>query len=379
MPALCLANSLSDQGEIAVDKFFAKAYSLGLDAVAVTHPAPFAESLPALAKLQEQKLYPDFAGQDLQLRTHPQALLPSVKSIISTAIAYKSVPPRVEPQSGLLSRYAWGSDYHRVFTERLTALARWMQAHLSVNEHLICVDTKPTIDRAIFLRAGLGWLGKNCCVYLPDYGSWIFLGSILVDVELPATNATPMASRCGDCELCVKACPTNALFAPGRINPYICISYLTQMQGFIPRQLREKIGIRLWGCDICQEVCPYNQQAKPSPHSCFMPQEGPSVPVIPLLNITSTEFKQRFGRTPIGWRGKGILQRNAAVICGNLRLEEAVTELARAIKDPKPAVRGTAAWALGRIGSKKARGTLAEALTLENDPQVLTEINEALA
>jgi len=362
-----------------VKELFAQAYSLGLDAVAVTHPAPFAESLPTLAKLQEQKLYPKFAEQDLQLRTHPQALLPSVKSIISTAIAYKSVPPRVEPQSGLLSRYAWGSDYHRVLTERLTALARWMQAHLSVNEYLICVDTKPTIDRAIFLRAGLGWLGKNCCVYLPDYGSWIFLGSILVDVELPATNPAPIASRCGDCELCVKACPTNALFAPGRINPNICISYLTQIQGFIPRHLREKIGIRLWGCDICQEVCPYNQQVKPSPHSCFMPQEGPSVPVIPLLNISSSDFRQRFERTPIGWRGKGILQRNAAVVCGNLRLEEAVPELARAIKDPKPAVRGTAAWALGKIGTKKARDTLAEALALEKDPQVLAEINEALA
>lgn len=361
-----------------MEQLFAQAYSLGLDAIAVTHPAPFNEALPVLTKLQEKQHYPDFVEQDLHLRINPQALLPSVKSIISTAVAYKSVHPRVQPRSGLLSRYAWGEDYHRVLPERLNELARWMQDHLGVNEYLVCVDTKPTIDRAIFLRAGLGWRGNNCCVYLPDYGSWVFLGNILVDVELPITNPAPMESRCGDCELCVKACPTNALYAPGRINPYLCISYLTQMKGIIPRQLREKIGIRLWGCDICQEVCPYNKNAKSSSRSCFAPKEATSIPVIPLLNITNGEFKRRFGQTPMGWRGKAMLQRNAAIVCGNLRLNEAIPELAISLKDPKPVVRGTAAWALAKVSTSKARQILVEAYKSETDPQVLEEIKHGL-
>ena len=369
---------LFPQGGIAVERLFAQAHSLGLDAVAVTHSAPFTESLPVLAKLQETRLYPDFAEPDLNLRTNPQALLPSVRSIVSAAVAYKSVSPRIEPKSGLLSRYAWGDDYHRVLAMRLTGLAGWMQAHLGVNEYLVCVDTKPTLDRAIFLRAGLGWLGKNCCVYLPEYGSWIFLGSILVDLELPVINDAPMEPRCGDCNLCVKACPTNALFAPGRINPFICISYLTQMKGAIPRQLRGKMGIRLWGCDICQEVCPYNQQARTSAHPCFSPKEAASVPVIPLLNITNSEFKRRFGHTPMGWRNKGLLQRNAAIVCGNLHLTEAIPELAIALKDPKSVVRGAVAWALAKIGTKKARQILAAARTRETDPHVMAEIKQAL-
>ncbi len=363
-----------------MDRLFAQAAKLGLDSVAVTHPGQFTEFLPKLEALKAKKLYPDFVEQDLNIRINPKAVLPSAKAIISAAVAYKTETPKLEPKSGLISRYAWGKDYHLVLTERLEALAQWIQANFGATEYAVCVDTKPTIDRAIFLRAGHGWLGKNCCVYLPKRGSWIFLGSILVDVELPATNPqpAPSTSPCENCDLCIKACPTGALFAPYQINPYICISYLTQMKGMIPLELREKIGVKLWGCDNCQQVCPENQRALLCSHEEFAPLEGPSIPVIPLLNITNREFKHRFGQTPMGWRGRGIIQRNAAIVCGNLKLTEAASELKIALEDPKPVVRGTAAWALGKIGTQKARQILADHKLKETDPIVAAEIEQAL-
>jgi epoxyqueuosine reductase len=363
-----------------VEQFFAEAEQLGLDAVAVTHAEKFTECLWHLEKIKSEGHYPDFTEQDLQIRIDPKAVLPSAKTIISTAIAYKTELPKLSPQSGLLSRYAWGIDYHRVLTHKLETLAEWMQKNLGVKNYAVCVDTKPTLDRAIFLRAGLGWRGKNCCVFHPQFGSWIFLGSILVDVELPQINPHPFssASPCDKCDLCIQACPTGALFAPYRINPYICISYLTQMKGFIPVELRAKIGVKLWGCDNCQQVCPINKQAPSCSHLEFAPKDEQSIPVIPLLNISNREFKHRFGDTPMGWRGRSVIQRNAAIVCGNLQLGEAVSELKTSLEDPKRVVRGTAAWALGKIGTKKAREILADHKTKETDLQVLAEIELAL-
>lgn len=358
-----------------------QARALGIDAIAITDAEPFSDQTRKLSDLQESGLYPEFVEQDLALRTEPQRLLPSVQSIVSVAIAYKTVEPTVQPGAGLLSRYAWGEDYHTVLTKRLEALAKWMQEHLGVKEYLIAVDTKPTIDRAIALRSGLVWLGQNCCVFHPDYGSWIFLGSILIDVDLTTKQSQPKPLRpaCDQCNsACVTACPTNALYAPYQIDPYKCISYLTQMKGIIPRHLREKIGIKLWGCDTCQQACPANKQAVSSSHSCFQPLETASIPVIHLLNISKREFNRRFAATPFAWRGKGIIQRNAAIICGNLRLVEATSELHQALNDPKVYVRATAAWALGKIGTNTAHDILNKALEKEIEQTVITEILLAL-
>lgn len=356
------------------------ATEIGLDAIAITHPKPFTDSLTTLKQLQSENLYPEFVEKDLQLRTNPQQLLPSVKSIISVAIAYKTLEPESPRGTGLLSRYAWGKDYHIILTDRLQKLVEWMQQNLGLKEYLIAVDTKPTIDRAIALRAGLGWLGQNCNVFIPNYGSWVFLGSILVDLELTPTESSLKKPPCSqECGHCIKACPTNALYAPYKINPHICISYLTQMKGFIPLELRPKIGVKLWGCDTCQQVCPENKKAKVSPNAqCFLPQEAPSIPIIPLLNITKKEFTNRFGKTALGWRGKGTLQRNAAIVAGNQKLIEAVDELKISLQDPKTVIRGTAAWALGEINTKKTRDILANARAREHDEQVLKEIELAL-
>jgi len=361
-----------------LEQLFAYARSLGLDAIAITHPQPFTEARVVLEDRITNGLYPEFAERDLSVRINPQALLPSVKAIISVALAYKTVAPQIQPHSGIVSRYAWGEDYHRVLTAKLQQLAQWMQEHLDLSEYVIAVDTKPTIDRAIALRAGLGWLGYNSCVFVPPFGSWVFLGSILVDIALPVTSEPIRQNPCHSCGRCIKACPTHALYAPYKINPHICISYLTQMSGIIPIELRDKIGNKLWGCDTCQEVCPINKQASVCSHAEFFPQPTTCIPVIPLLNISKREFSERFGKTPIGWRGKGILQRNAAIVCGNQQLKEAIPELAKCLRDPKPYLRVTAAWALGKINTLQAREALIAAKNWETDPEVLREIDTAL-
>lgn len=365
-------------GGSIMDELSKKAREFGIDVIGITHSEPFMDSYDQLLKIKNEDLYPKFAETDLKLRTKPKMLMPGVKSIISAAIAYKTIDPDIKPHSGLLSRYAWGQDYHKILSKRLERFAMWMQKTWNVQSYLIAIDTKPTIDRAIFLRAGLGWVGKNCCVFSSQYGSWIFLGSIFTDVKLPSTNFPPQTQSCPEnCNLCLKACPTNALFAPYQINPHICISYLTQMKGFIPRELRSKIGTNLWGCDICQQVCPANKKSACG-HDCFLPLESSSVEVIPLLNITKKEFNRHFGSTPIGWAGKSVLQRNAAIVCGNLKLTDAVDELAISLSNPNAIVRAAAAWALGEINTKKARDVLTKSLARESDLNIISELEYAL-
>lgn len=360
--------------------FVNRAKEIGIDALAITDAKPFIKEKAVLEQVLQAGLYPQFVETDLALRTDPKRLLPSVQSIISVAIAYKSVDPHISQGKGLLSRYAWGHDYHSLLYPRLETLAQWMVKEFGVKEYVVAVDTKPPIERAIALRSGLGWLGQNCAIFVPPYGSWVFLGELLVDIPLPFTTQQPLKPNCSEkCGRCVRACPTNALFAPYQINPHSCISYLTQMKGIIPREMRAKIGAKLWGCDTCQQVCPTNQKALPSQHQEFYPLDGTAIPLIPLLSISKKEFHQRFGHTALAWRGHGILQRNAAIILGNLRYTEAIPALGDALQDPKPFLRASVAWALGEMHTASARNLLHNAQHKETNAIVLEEIELALS
>ncbi len=355
-----------------------KAKELGIDKISVTHAQPFHDEYKNGLDLQLQGLYPKFVETDLNLRTNPAAILSSVRSIISVAIAYKSTAPSLEPLSGQLSRYAWGEDYHNILYLRLESLVTWLRKAYGIVDYYIAVDSKPPIDRAIALRAGLGWIGQNCSVFVPPYGSWVFLGEILVDQELPSISSPVQKPSCvADCGRCVKACPTNALYEPYKINPHICISYLTQMKGMVPRYLRPKLGTKLWGCDICQQVCPHNQKAPASNNDCFYPIEKTSIPLIPLLTISKKSFQQRFGHTALAWRGRGLLQRNAALILGNIGDPQAINGLSDALKDPKPVVRASAIWALTKINTSRSQELVAKAVDYETDPLVLAEVESS--
>jgi epoxyqueuosine reductase len=330
-------------------------HDAGFDAFAIMPAQPTASMLPILREAQEEDRYPDFVDTDIVKRVDPRNLQESAKSILSLAISYYSGDPSPTPVlHGTISRSAWGLDYHRVLGERMDQVIDGLKQYHGAKECTKAVDTTFLIDRALAIESGLGYPGSNCSVYVPPYGSWVFLGEILVDVDLPTTNARPSENwACPmDCDRCVQACPTGALFAPGKIRPKRCISYLTQMSGPIPLDLREKIGSKLGGCDICQQVCPINRQAKITSHEVFQPTRGPHIPLVPLLRLTKREFVDMFGPTSMAWRGKNVLQRNACVVLGNQRNPEALPILEETAREhPSTVVQDAATWAVKKIKS----------------------------
>ena len=239
------------------------------------------------------------------------------------------------------------------------------------------VDDGPMLDRAVAQRAGIGWFGKNTNILSPTHGSWVFLGQVITDLELDPDP--PMKKTCGSCVRCIDACPTGAIVAPYVIDNTLCISYQTiENRGPMPRSLRPFMLDWVFGCDICQDVCPVNRKAASTREGAFNTERYSTLELQSLLEMIEEEFRQRFRNSPIK-RAKGVgLQRNACVALGNSGDPAAVPGLARALKEAEPLVRGHAAWALGRIGGEDATRALEQALSLERESQVLEEIQESL-
>lgn len=305
----------------------------------------------------------------------PQTSLPGARSIICTATSYLTTEVPHDPYApglrGAVSRHSWGRDYHRVIGERLRALASWIELEFSGAKCLACVDTGPLIDRAAAVRAGIGWYGKNANVLTREFGSWVLLGEVITTLDLPAD--APLSKNCGECVTCIDRCPTGAIGPDGAIDARRCISDLTQLNAPIPRALRPAIGNRIWGCDDCQSVCPVNERkerdsATASTTFAPMPAIGTSVDLPAVLKMTKGQYRRWFKPTSMAWRGKAVLQRNAAVALGNSRDKGAVAPLVEALRDRKPLVRGHAAWALGELGAlsgEQGRDALANLLARE--------------
>jgi epoxyqueuosine reductase len=316
------------------------------------------------------------------LRRDPEKLVPWAVSVISVGMNYSTEFPRpmqVDEARGWISRYAWGDDYHEVIKGKLeTLLVRVQELHPTPVQGRAFVDSGPVLERDLAGVAGLGWIGKNTHLISPKKGSWFFLGELFID--LPLAYDRPMRDRCGRCELCLKACPTNAFVGPYVLDARRCISYLTiELKGWIPRHLRPLIGNHIFGCDICQEVCPYNVKAEASLERAYQPRDGLHAPkLIPLLSLDRDEFRRRFKGSPILRAKRRGFLRNVAVALGNLKCLEAVPELIRALDDEEPLVRGHAAWALGEIGSGSALEALRRRFEVETDVEVANEIDEAI-
>lgn len=335
-----------------MDKLRRAAWEAGLDAVSVTHVKPQTYLKEFMQEAQDEGRYSQFAAPDIDLRITPTKAFPKAKSIITAAVAYRTVDPGTAPKMhGTISRSAWGRDYHKVLKEAFTRLITFLQEEYGVREWLIAVDDTPLVERALSAQSGLAIIGPNCAAYVQPYGSWVFLGELLVDVELEPSSPENTGPPCDKCDLrCVKACPTNALIGPGLIDARRCLSYLTQKTGTFPEELRDRLGSRLWGCDTCQHVCPANRAAQKSRHSDFEPIVGPHFPLMELLGLTKNEYQQIFGETSIAWRGKNVLQRNACIVLGNQRAEEALPLLKQtAAGHPSEVVREAAQWAIRRI------------------------------
>ncbi len=309
----------------------------------------------------------------------PEGLLPGARCVICVAVPYATPPARPAPLSGRVSRYAWSRDYHRRVRAMLVQIAARIDAAAGGSVTAVACDTKPIAERAFAARAGLGWIGKHTNLIAPRLGSFVFLGEIVTTLDLALDE--PLRTSCGSCSRCVAACPTAALRGDYTIDATRCIADLTQRKDGIPRELRPALGLWVWGCDICQEVCPPTQLAGESAALENRPlSEMTATPsLVDLLNLRSGEFARSFRDTAMGWRGAAVLRRNAAVALGNSLDRSAVPALREALGgDSHPMVRGHAAWALGRIASPAAIAALRSALASEADAGVREEISLAL-
>jgi epoxyqueuosine reductase len=311
---------------------------------------------------------------------HPRHVLDGARSLVVLAFNYRTVEPQVpQPGRGRVSRYAWGGDYHDVVRDRLGQLARFLAVRSPQARVRGVVDTAPLLEREFARLAGLGWIGKNTLLLNKDVGSWFFLAALVTDLELDYDQPHE-TDHCGTCRACLDACPTDAFVAPYVLDARRCISYLTIELGEpIPPELRPSMGDWLFGCDVCQEVCPWNHKAPLSDESRFQPlADMTTLDLVELFELDEAAFRARFRHTPL-WRPKrrGLL-RNAAIVLGNGRPPQAVGALVRGLNDDEPLVRGACAWALGRYDDVRARQALHDRLQRENDAEVRLEIEAAI-
>ncbi len=325
-----------------------------------------------------------YLERHLPLKKDTRRLLQEAKSVISLAMNYYTVDPPNEllndPSRGQISRYAWGDDYHDLIRERLTYLVDYIKSTAETEiKSRVFVDSGPVLEREFAQKAKLGWIGKNTNLINWRSGSWYFLAEVLVNLELEFANE-PLRGSCGTCTKCIEACPTDAIVEPNWLDSRLCISYLTiELRDSIPKELRPQMGNLIFGCDICQEVCPWNSKAKQTAESAFYPRTGNLAPkLLSLVNMTQTEFSRRFKGSPIKRaKRKGFL-RNVLVAIGNWGSRSAVPSLEKALLDDESLIRGHAAWALGQIGGKHAKKALENQFTCETDPDVISEIQDAL-
>ncbi|MDH4120742.1 MAG: tRNA epoxyqueuosine(34) reductase QueG [Deltaproteobacteria bacterium] len=340
-----------------------------------------------------------------ELKADPRRVAPWAQTVLMTARGYRPAAPRPEGNfSSRTARYAWGPDYHLDMRERLDRLGREVErlAGQPVRRRSF-VDTAPLMEREWAARAGLGWVGKNGLLIHPRLGSYLFLGGVLLELPLPSApgsggfsrsaetpGASQADSRCGTCQACIAACPTGAITAPRRVDARRCIATPTiESKGLPPLELRPHMGDWVFGCDVCQEVCPWNRKA-PSRHG---PAEDPPE-LDRWLMLDPASFQQRYRHTPYGRPGAGGMARNAALALGNrlaaggwdeLSAGRGLTALLQALGRAEPVARGAAAWALGRAcqarpeGRVAAQGLLAAALARESDPSARQEMEQALA
>jgi epoxyqueuosine reductase len=378
------------------ESILAEAERLGLDLVGIGEVGT-----PASAGRYQAWLEKGYQGEMAYLarpdavarRGNLALILPDVRSVVAAGINYHSVPLpaelRDDPSRGIVASYAWGDDYHDVMTPRLRQLSEFitgqMRAPVASRAY---VDTGPVLERDLAARAGLGFVGKNTHLIHPHFGSWLFLGELLLAADVtpgaPVNNASypPQKGTCGRCTRCLDACPTSAFVEPYVLDARRCISYLTiELKGPIPRELRPLLGNRIFGCDICQEVCPWNRRfAQPTAEPGFQPRpEGIAPRLLDLMALDEEGFRERFRQSPVRRAGRRGLLRNAAVALGNSGDPAAIPALVDALHDPEPLIRGHVAWSLGRMATPEAHEAVAQALPEEADAWVREEIYLALS
>lgn len=361
------------------------AASIGVDKIGFTGAKPLEMHLEKLLYRQSVRSSNTISEGDPIKRINPGLHLPGAQSVICAAVSYGG---KDKPESGRargrLSFISRGIDYHVVMKEKLELLKEFILKRISDAKILVMVDKEELLEKAFAVEAGLGWLGKNTLLITPEYGSLVFLGELITNI--PFSADAPLAEGCGGCERCVSACPTNALDRRRNLNPDLCLAGVSQYKGLINPELRELMGNTIYGCDVCQLVCPHNNKSNAAKHApaglnCEnLNQDEEHFPVLKeMLSMTNAEFKRKFGHTSGAWRGRTVFQRNAAIAAGNNADQDSVPELIRILKtDNRPVMRATAAWALGKINDTAGQAALVRALSNETDITVISEIRRTL-
>ncbi len=380
-----MCSSMNVKCDITTEELEALGREVGLDLLRVAPALPFVETQQVYLERLEAGLLGEMkwiTPERIRSGCDPDQLLPGARSILIGAVSYLTQGERRESAGprGRVARYALGDDYHDTVKLKLQALHQRLEARLGEPVRArVSVDSGPVVDRAVAARAGLGWYGKNTNILTPELGSWVLLGAMLVDVELPPT--LPSRKSCGACTRCMIACPTGALIAPGVLDSRRCISYLTiELRGPIPTELRPLMGEWVFGCDICQEVCPVNRHAPVLDHTEYQPRTGweTEPDLLDLMGLSDEEFRVRFKGSPVKRTKRRGLLRNVAVALGNSGDPRAIPALVRALNDHEPLVRGHAAWALGRFPEEESRRALKSALSQETDEWVREELRQSL-
>jgi len=320
-------------------------------------------------------------------RKTPASLLPEVKSVITVALrhsppAYSLEETTQHREQGVIAAYACGDDYHEVMKKRLKRLAAELDRLLGPHEQRVFVDTAPVLEHALAEQAGLGWQGKHSLTIHRELGSWLMLGEIFTTADIEPDE--PAAFHCGSCTACIDICPTRAIVAPLVVDARRCISYLTiEYRGFIPRELRPLMGNRIFGCDDCQAVCPWNRRAVAPEPDLLAPRGENLLPgLVRLLALDEAGFRERFRKSPVKRTGRAGLLRNVVIAMGNSGHVPFIEPLQAALADAEPLVRGHAAWALSRLAGHGSRmeilAALQQALDAEADSAVTEELRIAL-
>jgi epoxyqueuosine reductase len=354
----------------------------GFDLVGITDNLDFSESRSlAIEHINKKNMVGlDWYTSSRVVRgTSPAELLPEVKSIISLGVNYYKNSHHNKSMSGSVALYAQDKDYHRVLKKMMRNLV--LDINDNINTDIIAkwyVDDGPMLDKSVAFKSGIGWYGKNSNILTKSYGSWVLLGQILTNLELKPD--IPIKTNCGTCTLCIDHCPTNAIIEPYIVKNSLCISYLTiEHKGPIPIEMRKDMGNWIFGCDVCQEVCPVNKFAKPATATGLKLSTFSNLDLSEILLMDESSFKIKFAGTPIMRTKLSGLKRNTCIVIGNRRLFSCIPSLEKSIRDKDPVVRSHSAWALGQFESRLTNNILKSALNKEDEDSVKNEIRLAIS
>lgn len=371
------------------EKIIAESKNLGIDKIGFTTAEPFDELKESLIAQKAAGHTSGFEHKNIDERLYPELTFENPQSIIAIALAYPTKihekVPRDEKR-GQMARASWGIDYHDILKNRLTKLIAFIQKEAANTQDaenwrfLPQVDTGELVDVAVAQRAGLGFIGRNGLLITEEYGSFVYLGEVITNIQFEPDE--PGTFGCGECRRCITHCPTGALLGDGKMNAQKCLSYQTQTKTMMPKKYRKQIHNVIYGCDICQLVCPYNQGKDFHFHKEMEPSIDEMRPKLaPLLSVSNREFKEQFGHLAGTWRGKKPLQRNALIALANLGGRQSLVKICQCLEDVRPVIRGTAVWAIGELTKRQpeqAIDLLYELEEKETDGEVLNELEETL-